>query len=73
MAHLQKARKSDFTYKLQSRKNEHGEYLIKCYRRGCRYEDGDYFTDSKQDAIETLHACQQKEGFNIPYTEIIIE
>jgi hypothetical protein len=42
------------TYKLSTRKNEYGEYVIKAWKDGKRYPDADYHTDDKTDAESTL-------------------
>lgn len=43
-----------FTFTLTGRKNEFGEYRITCFKDGKRYPDGDYYTESMQDAENTL-------------------
>ena len=48
-----------FEYRLNTRKNQFGEYVIRCFLDGKRYPDGDYFTDDKQDATDTLNALNQ--------------
>jgi len=41
------------TYTFNGRKNAWGEYVVRCYKDGKRYDAGDYFTDDKQDAVDT--------------------
>jgi hypothetical protein len=50
------------TFKLSKTKNDFGEYVIKCYRDGKRYPDGDYFTDDWADAQGTLKHMREKCG-----------
>ncbi len=43
------------------RESDGGEYIARLYIKGILYEEGDYFTDDKADAIETANAmvrCQ---------------
>ena len=47
--------KHQFTY-TKPRKNEYGEWVIKAYRDGKRYENADYFAGDKQDAEDTARA-----------------
>lgn len=47
-----------FDFRLSPRKNEFGEYVIKCYKNSTRYEEGDYFTNDWDDAQNTLLAMQ---------------
>lgn len=49
-----------FTYKLANRKNEYGEWVIRCRKDGVRYPEGDYFTDDKGDAIATLADLEKR-------------
>lgn len=42
------------TFRLPTRRNEVGEFVIKCYKNGKRYEAGDYFADDWEDAVGTL-------------------
>ena len=49
-----------FTYTFNGRKNQWGEFVLRCYQDGKRYPDGDYFTDDKSDAqqtFDTLSKC----------------
>jgi hypothetical protein len=39
-----------YRYKWNKRKNTYGEYVIRCYRDGKRFPDGDYHTDDRRDA-----------------------
>ncbi len=43
-----------YSYTFNGRKNEYGEYVIRCYKDGKRYADGDYHTNDKNDALQTL-------------------
>lgn len=49
------------TFKLVTKKNEFGEYVIKCFRDGQRFPDGDYHTNDLQDARYTLKIMRQDE------------
>jgi hypothetical protein len=49
---------SNITYKLK-RKSETNEWLVVAYVDGKRNEDMTYYTDDKQDAIDTLAAMQK--------------
>lgn len=41
------------TFKFNGRKNEYGEYVVKCWDNGERYPEGDYLTNDKNDAEGT--------------------
>ena len=41
-------------YRLTKRRNEWGEFVVKAYENGKRYEAADYHTDDWQDAVATL-------------------
>lgn len=43
-----------------SRKNEHGEWVVKCFRDDVRYPAGDYFTEDEQDAVGTCKALNNQ-------------
>lgn len=44
-----------YTLELTKRRNQYGEYVIKCYREGKYYEEGTYYTDDWNDALNTLN------------------
>ena len=46
---------TEFTYTFNGRKNEWNEYVVRCYKHGKRYSDGDYHTDDKTDAQQTFN------------------
>lgn len=35
-------------------RNPYGEYVVICYKDGIRYPEGDYFTNNKLDAYQTM-------------------
>lgn len=45
---------SDFAYTFNGRRNMFNEFVIRCYKWGKRYPEGDYFTDDKTDAQQTF-------------------
>ena len=45
------------------RKNEYGEYVIKAWCNGKRYEEADYYTDDYDDAVNTMNLLR-KEHYN---------
>ena len=45
---------AEFAYTFNGRKNQWNEYVVRCYKWGKRYPDGDYFADDKQDAQQTF-------------------
>lgn len=47
-------------FTLQKRRNEFGEYHVKCYVGGQRYPDGDYFTEDWNDAVATKKALESQ-------------
>lgn len=50
---------TEFTYSFSGRKNSFGEYVVKCYKVGKHYPDGDYHTDDVDDACKTLALLQK--------------
>lgn len=50
-----------FTFKLASRKNAYGEWVVYCYRNGKRYPAGDAFETDKLAAEGTLAAAIKHE------------
>lgn len=56
----------DFHWYCNFKKNEHGEYVLKCQqylmRQWLRYESGDYFTKDLQDAKDTLLSLQKTQN-----------
>ena len=42
------------SFKLTHRKNLYGDFVIRCYRDGVRYPEGDYYTNDWKDACDTL-------------------
>ncbi len=47
------------------RNAEYNEWVVKCWdTEGKRWSDVDYFTDNKQDAIDTAAAAMQREKEN---------
>lgn len=46
-------------FSLSKKRNELGEFVVKCYRNGKRYPDGDYYTNDYQDAKQTMDALKQ--------------
>lgn len=50
-----------YSFTFNGRKNEYGEYVVKCYRNGKRHSEGDYFTDDKQDAIDTKRHLENQQ------------
>jgi hypothetical protein len=48
------------TFKLSKKKNEFDEYVVKCYRNGKRYPNGDYFATDWDDAQGTLKHMREK-------------
>ena len=42
------------TYTFNGRKNAFGEYVIRCEKNGVRHPEGEYHTNDKKDAMETL-------------------
>lgn len=49
------------TFTLQRKRNEFGEFVIRCYRDGIRYPLGDYHTDDWEDAKCTLRILRENE------------
>jgi hypothetical protein len=49
------------TYTFNGRRNEYGEFVIRCYKEGKRYEAGDYHTNDKADATRTLELMRNPE------------
>jgi hypothetical protein len=45
-----------FTFTLQRRRNEWGEFVVVAYKDGIRYPDADYHTDDWRDALDTKDA-----------------
>ena len=43
-----------FVFKLSKKKNEWGEYVVRCYKNGAYYENGSYYTDDWEDAMNTV-------------------
>ena len=54
------------SYTLRRRRNEWGEFVIRCYVNGRRYPDGDYFTDDWTDAAQTLTYLQEQARCSSP-------
>lgn len=52
-----------YRFTFNGRKNEYGEYVIKAWCNGKRYEDGDYYTDDYDDAVDTMNLLR-KEYYN---------
>jgi len=48
--------KHAITVSLSKTRNECGEYVCRMYVNGKRHENGDYFTDDWEDAVETKKA-----------------
>lgn len=42
-----------YTFMLSNRKNKFGEYVVRCFLSGKRYQLGDYYTEDFQDAQQT--------------------
>lgn len=59
-----KMKDSQYSFKLAKTKNEYDEYVIKCYKDGRRYTDGDYYTDDFEDAVNTLKAMAKQYKLN---------
>ena len=51
-----------FTYTLRRRKNDWGEFVVRCWKDGKRYEPGDYFTDEWADACNTMVRLREAEA-----------
>lgn len=47
-------------FTLNRRRNEYGEFVIRCHQNGERYPDGDYHTDDWDDAVKTLEAMNAR-------------
>ena len=45
---------SNFTYSFSGSRNQFGEFVVRCYKNGKRYPDGDYHTNDIIDANKTL-------------------
>lgn len=43
-----------FVFKLSKKKDEWGEYIVRCYKNGVYYENGSYHTDDWEDAMNTV-------------------
>lgn len=50
----------NFTYKFGTITNEYDEYVIRCFKNGMRYPEGDYFTDDKKDAEDTFKFLNER-------------
>lgn len=44
---------------LNKKKNDDGEYIVKCFKRGKMYEDGCYYTDDWDDAVGTFEKMKK--------------
>lgn len=51
--------------RLEKRKNEYGEYLVKAYKEGKLNEEGTYYTDDWEDAVNTFYDCVRRLGYDI--------
>jgi hypothetical protein len=49
-----------YTYTFNGRKDSSGDYIVRCYKDGKRYPDGDYFTPDKDDAIATKTELERR-------------
>jgi len=54
-----------YTFKLDKRKNDYDEYVLKCYKNGKYYEDGTYYTDDFEDALNTMKFEAKRQGLNV--------
>lgn len=52
-------------YKLNKRKNEYDEYVIKAYTDGKYDEEKTYYTDDWEDAVNTLNAMAKQSNKNV--------
>ena len=52
-------------YKLNKRKNEYDEYVIKAYTDGKYDEEKTYYTDDWEDAVNTLNAIAKQSNKNV--------
>jgi len=60
-----KVKDNDHYYRLDKRKNEYGEFIVKEYINGKFREDGSYYTDDWQDAVDTIKSMARNEGMAI--------
>lgn len=60
---------TEFTYTFNGRKNSYGEFVVRCYRFGKRYEAGDYFASDKSDAEETKKRMELEEWRKQPIAD----
>ena len=51
---ISEMRDSKYSFKLDKKKNEYGEYTVKCYKDGKYDEAGTYYTEDYEDALGTL-------------------
>lgn len=42
------------TYRFNGRKDASGDYIVRCYKGNQHWPAGDYHTDDKQDALDTM-------------------
>lgn len=47
-------------YKLEKRRNEYNEYVVRCFKNGERYKEGDYHTEDWDDAHKTQTFLQKQ-------------
>lgn len=48
-----------YLFTMNRRKNECGEYVVKAWRNGRRYEKADYFTRNYYDALAMLTSVEK--------------
>lgn len=59
------AAKAAHYFRLDKRKNEYDEFVVKEYVNGKFQEDGSYYTDDWNDAVETLYAMAEDSGMSV--------
>ena len=54
-----------YTFKLSKRKNEYGEYVVRCYKNYKYYDEGSYYTDDWEDAFGSLADMAKRNGLTV--------
>lgn len=57
-----------YSTKFNGRRNAWGEYVVRLYCDGKIVKDGEYFTDNKQDAIDTAKAMESEANWKAEYS-----
>ena len=52
-----------YTFTFSGKRNQFGEYVVKCYKGGKRFPNSDYFTNDKDDAINTKKEMEEQSKF----------